>query len=240
MSFESSQPPDARAAIERLLATEPFGPTYQPIVDLATGFVAGYEAFTRFASGADRAAVLAEARGVGLDLDVEIAMLRQVLRIGRGLPGGRWLAIRSSRRLLDDERLPGVLAVADRPIQLEVCASEVDRPDELLAARLRSMATGVGLAVLVGPAELARCGQGSLPDLVKIEPPLTRRAGSARADRELLAARRASPAPDAPVVAEGIVSARQVRHLAALGIEYGQGDWFGRPEPVTVRPSDIN
>src|SRR5205085_12691532 len=142
--------------------TQPFAPAYQPIVDLATGFVVGYEAFTTFASGAQRGEVLAQARAVGLDVDLEVAMLRQELRVGRWLPGGRWLAVRTSAWLLDDDRLPAALAVADRQVHLEVCASEVDRGVQPLGDHLRSIAGDIGLAVLVGPAELARCGEGSM------------------------------------------------------------------------------
>ncbi len=241
MSHESSQPTDAREAIERILTTQPFAPAYQPIVDLATGFVVGYEAITTFGSGTGRREMLARARSVGLEVELEIAMLRQELRVGRWLPGGRWLAVRASRRLLDDDRLPAALAAADRQVQLEVCASEVDDGGQPLGDRLRSIVgANAGLAVLIGPAELARCGQGAIPDLVKIEPPLTSRAASAGGRRELQAARAASVAPRVPVVAEGVGTALQVRRLLALGVEYGQGEWFGRPVPVTVRPSAIN
>jgi EAL domain-containing protein (putative c-di-GMP-specific phosphodiesterase class I) len=240
MAPEQSQPAAARDEIERLLTTQPFGPSYQPIVDLATGFVAGYEAFTTFESGVDRSEMVAQARAVGLDADLEIAMLRSELRAGRWLPGGRWLAVRASRRVLEDDRLAAALAVADRRIQVEVCASDVGSSRQSVGARLRSMGRGVGLAVLVGPAELARCGEGELPDLVKIEPRLTARAGHVQGDRQLVAVRASSAAPGVPIVAEGVVSAGQVRRLRAIGVEYGQGAWFGGPAPVTVRPSAIN
>jgi EAL domain-containing protein (putative c-di-GMP-specific phosphodiesterase class I) len=33
------------------------------------------------------------------------------------------------------------------------------------------------------------------------------------------------------LVAEGIETAEEARTLTELGVEFGQGYWFGRPEP---------
>jgi predicted signal transduction protein with EAL and GGDEF domain len=39
-------------------------------------------------------------------------------------------------------------------------------------------------------------------------------------------------------VAEGIETDEEARALTELGVEYGQGYWFGRPEPVDGPPGD--
>jgi EAL domain-containing protein (putative c-di-GMP-specific phosphodiesterase class I) len=36
------------------------------------------------------------------------------------------------------------------------------------------------------------------------------------------------------LVAEGIETAEEARTLRELGVEFGQGYWFGRPEPAPL------
>jgi EAL domain-containing protein (putative c-di-GMP-specific phosphodiesterase class I) len=234
---ESSNP--EAALVRRVLEARAFGPVFQRIADLATGFVVGYEASTEFGVDVGRAALLEAARTAGLDVELEIATLRSALLAARGLPGGRWLTFEVSPRLLGDSRLAGLLATADRRVHIDVPARDVPESARAVGPGLRAMGDHVGLALSLSPADLATCDGDPPPDIFKLEPALTRRASRARRNDPMFALRRGA-ALEIPVVADGIDAAPQARRLAAVGIEYGQGPLYGGPVHATVRPSTVN
>ena len=77
-----------RRAIAGIIETGAFHPVYQPIVDLATSQVVGYEALTRFDDGCRPDLRFAEAAGVGMGTALE-AHLHSRRRRGRRSPAGR-------------------------------------------------------------------------------------------------------------------------------------------------------
>ena len=82
----------ARAEIAALLGDRALiRPVFQPVVALATGHVAGYEALARFPSLGDRspASVFEQARGCGMAPELESEAIRAALESPTGAPGGR-------------------------------------------------------------------------------------------------------------------------------------------------------
>jgi EAL domain-containing protein (putative c-di-GMP-specific phosphodiesterase class I) len=225
-----------RQPVGAILANRAFVPVFQPIVDIATGLVVGYEALSRF-DGGSPADVFAEARAVGLDLDLELATLRAALVAARRLPGGRWLDLNVSRRALDDPRLRSAIAIADRRVMIELLAAEIACCDTQVNEIVRGFGGHAGLAVIVDdPAR--ELSPDLAPKLVKLARSLTvRAAAEPRPDwLEGLAGRTAATL----VVAEGVETSEEARALVALGVDLGQGLYFGRPALATLRPSIVN
>ena len=229
--------PGRPEAIGAILANRSFVPVFQPIVDIATGLVVGYEALSRFEDGRAPAAVFADARSVGLDLDLELATLRAALVAARRLPGGRWLDVNVSRRALDDPRLVSAISIADRRIALEISARELPCGETLARDIVRGFGEHATLAIVVEAT--ARTFEADLePGLIKLARDLTVLA-TTEADAgwlEALAPRRSST----HVVAEGVETAEEARILGRLGVELGQGHHFGPPALASVRPSAVN
>lgn len=228
---------DRRLAIGTILANRAFIPVFQPIVDLATGLVVAYEAFSRFDGGRSALAVFADARAVGLDLDLELATLRAALVAARRLPGGRWLDVNASPDAVGDPRFASAIAIADRRIVVEVLAHELAGDGSRVGDRLRTIGSHADLAIVLDDA--SRTVPDALePALVKLAPELTLSATTedARGWLDPLGTGR----PGMPIVAEGVETLEQASALARLGVELGQGHHFGRPALATVRPSAVN
>ena len=226
---------EPREAIGSILANRSFLSVFQPIVDLATGLVVGYEALSRFE---DRLPtdVFAEARTLGLELDLELLTLRAALVAARRLPGGRWLDVNISGPSLDDPRLQSAIGIADRRMNLELRAAELPACGPALTDTLRAFGDHAGLAIVVADPR-ARLPEGLEPQLLKLDRSLTLRAAT---DTDIGWLHALVEQVHAPVVAEGIETAEQARALEAVGIELGQGIHFGPPMPATVRPSTVN
>ncbi|MEV6494880.1 glycosyltransferase family 2 protein, partial [Actinoplanes sp. NPDC051633] len=105
-----------------------FFTVFQPISDLATGDVVGYEALTRFADGSSPERGLEDAQKQGRGIDLDAALIRAALASADALPDGAWLAINVSGDLLRRPReLEPLLAESSRPLVLEI--AEADRAD---------------------------------------------------------------------------------------------------------------
>jgi len=206
---------------------DPPGPAYQPIVDLRSGIVAGFEAVPR----APRDPQL----GAGGDppMAVQVAWLEVALAGADVLPNGAWLSIAVPTDLISaDGPLRAVLAQRDRPIVLEL--SECDRVEDYDALRTAIAALGPHVAIAVDHA-----GRGDesfphatelRPRFVKLDPALTHRI-DADATQQLLVAglRKVAVGAGSRLIAVGVETAAERATLLSLGIELGQGTLLGRP-----------
>jgi PAS domain S-box-containing protein len=235
---------EIREAITGILAKRAFGPVFQPIVELATGDVVGHEALTRFDSGRRPDLVFADAHGVGLGAELERATLTAALEAARGLPPSRWLDVNVSPQLLDDPAgLQAILARADRPIVLEVTEHEVIDDYDAFRSAVRSLGHDIRLAVDDAGAGVANFGHiiDLGPDFVKLDQSLIRRVNAHLGRQALVVGMRYfSRASGCRLVAEGVETEAEAKTLVELGVEFGQGHWFGHPEPSRVRPSSVN
>ncbi|MCZ7537524.1 MAG: EAL domain-containing protein [Acidimicrobiia bacterium] len=106
---------EVRGQIEAVLAERSFAPVFQPVVDLATGEPAGFEALTRFADGIRPDRRFADADAVGLGLELEVACLEAAVRASAALPPGAFLSLNTSPELLlQGDRLRACLRAATR------------------------------------------------------------------------------------------------------------------------------
>ncbi|MFI7541840.1 EAL domain-containing protein [Actinoplanes sp. NPDC049599] len=205
-----------------------FFTVFQPIFELDTGEVVGYEALTRFADGTrpERGLAAAEARGLHIDLDA--ALMRAAMASAGALPEHTWLALNVSSDLLRRPReLEPLLAESTRPLVLEVTDTD--------GADLEHLPPGVRIAV--GDAG---AGYDTLARMEALKPGFLKLGRASLAGVETEGARRASIRSlvdfarehGCTVIAEGIESAQQRDALVACGVPLGQGFYLGRPVPV--------
>jgi len=227
-----------RRTMERVIAERRFRPVYQPIVDLRTASIQGYEALTRFESGDPPNEVLREAWDVGLGMELELATLRAAVEEARILPHGAWLALNVSPLLLVKAVDLGVLVQADptRPIVLEVTEHDHVADYEALREAVRSMGAGLRLAVDDAGAGAANFGHivELRADFVKLDISVIRGIDTDIGRQALVVGmRHFARAAGCRLIAEGVETAAEATAAAALGTELGQGYLFGTPAPAT-------
>lgn len=221
------------ADIRAIIDDGAFRPFFQPIVDLRTGAVVGYEALSRFHSGTRPDSVFAEAARVGLGLELEVATLRAASMASSVLPPGRYLSLNASPELIGAGVLTMLLAEIGRPVVLEVTEHVVVDDYKALRRRLRALGTGVRLAV-----DDAGAGYASLrhilelrPDFVKLDMGLIRGIDADPARQALLAGIAYFAAKRRiRLIAEGIETPAELERLRSLAVSHGQGYLLGRPQ----------
>jgi EAL domain-containing protein (putative c-di-GMP-specific phosphodiesterase class I) len=217
-------PPSTSSSFEEFS----FFTVFQPIFELESGDVVGYEALTRFADGTSPQRGLEAAEAQGLHIDLDAALVRAALASATALPDGAWLAVNVSGDLLRRPReLEPLVAESSRPLVLEITEAE--------PADLEHLPAGVRIAV-----DDAGAGYDSLARMESLKPGFLKLGRAALAGVESEDARRASIRSlvefarehDCTVIAEGIESAQQRDALVECGVPLGQGFYLGRPVPV--------
>ena len=222
--------------VEAIIEGSAFHPVFQPIVDLETREIVGYEALTRFTDDARPERRFQEAWRIGLGSELEFATLQLALAHAGRLPAGRWVDLNvSPRLLLDHGKLRELLHVANRPVVLEVTEHEHVADYTALRDAVRSIGRDLRLAVDdagAGEANFAHIVE-LRPDFVKLDIRLVRNVNADLGRQALVAAmRQFARNTGCRLVAEGVETEEEAATLAAAGVELGQGYLFGRPAPV--------
>ena len=222
-----------RARLRQVLAAREFHPVFQPIVELETGAIVGYEALTRFDDGVRPDLRFAEAAREGLGPDFELETLRASLENGRRLPGDVFLSLNVSPDfvLRGDRRFRSLIKGSARPLVLEL-TEHVRVDDYRLLRNALSKLGDVGLAV-----DDAGAGYASLRHILELRPTYAKldlslvRGIDGDDLRQALAAglQYFASKTGCRLIAEGIESRGEAEVLQRLGIEFGQGFLFGRP-----------
>ncbi len=261
--FEFSDAAVAAAAHERLrIAAETRAALragaitccYQPIVELATEKVVGYEALVR-APGTSLEtpeAFLPLAESSGLVVEIDIAVLEAAAATLAGLPDDVFVAVNASARSIGDARYVGVVTrwLVEEPglrgrLHIELTETAIlsitdglrDVVTELAAAGVRWFADdfGTGYSSIAHLRDLPIAG-------LKLDRSFTEALTGAddTADRLSKAMAALAAGMGLMSVAEGVETAAQASILAAHGWRLGQGWLFGRPEavPRTIARSD--
>jgi DNA-binding NarL/FixJ family response regulator len=228
--------------IEEVLKPGAIRAVYQPVFELATGWVVGYEGLARFDQEPRRGPDLwfAAAAEAGLRDQLELAAIRaQVARFAE-LPAPAYLSLNVSPSTAVSEELATVLLnLPKERVVLEItehlAVPDYDALQAGLAglrsqgARLAVDDAGAGFASLRHILQLA-------PDIIKLDISLTRGVDADRARRSLASALIAFAGQmGIAVIAEGIETAAELATLVDLGVGYGQGFILGRPGALPSR-----
>ncbi|MHB8893412.1 MAG: EAL domain-containing protein [Candidatus Limnocylindrales bacterium] len=225
---------EGKSVIRAVLDASAFGPFFQPIVDLHTGTVVGYEALTRFADGIQPDVRFAAAARAGLGIELETATLQSALAAAAAvLPPEAYLGLNASPALISSGSLRTLFAGLERPMVLEITEHVVIDDYATLRAELAGLGPTVRLAV-----DDAGAGYASFrhilelaPDLVKLDIGLIRRIDGDPARQALIAGMGYFAVKrKLRLVAEGIETPAELKALRGLAIPYGQGYLLGRPQ----------
>jgi PAS domain S-box-containing protein len=224
-----------RLDLAKLMRAHAYLPVFQPIVEITSGQVCGYEALTRFLDGERPDVRLSAAWGMGMGPELELDLLATAVEAARQLPEGRWLNVNLSPRLLDDlVRVREILAKADRPLVLEITEHEVITDYPAFRAALSGLGpvrtavddAGSGIASLAHILELH-------PDFVKLDMTLVRGIDTDPARRAMAAAMcHFAGDTGCQLIAEGVETKEEADTVKALGVNLGQGYWYGRPQLI--------
>jgi EAL domain-containing protein (putative c-di-GMP-specific phosphodiesterase class I)/CheY-like chemotaxis protein len=229
----------AREHILAIIANEAFESVFQPIVDLETDAVVGYEALTRFADGVGPEVRFAEATAVGLGQELEAATMKAALGAATALSSSVALNLNvSPAMIMARQPLQQLLGGMGRQIVLEVTEHAEIADYEAFRAMFGKLRPKVELAV-----DDAGAGFASLRHILELRPAFV------KLDRSLIAGLESDEARQAMIVglrhfarsvecrliAEGIETEGELAVLRSLDVGVGQGFLLGRP----VRVQDL-
>ncbi|SDY34453.1 sensor domain-containing phosphodiesterase [Citreimonas salinaria] len=229
------------AEIQAAIRSHAFRIVYQPIVELSSGAVRGFEALSRFEAEPYRAPDLwfAEASGVGLGVELELAAIDAALVGLAALPEPLYLSFNASPGTVASGRLAKVLE--GKPLDRLVI--EITEHDQIGAEapfldQLMRLREG-GLRIAVDDAGAGYSGLQQIirisPDILKLDRSLVTGIHVDPVRRSLAAAMvHFATETKAQIVAEGIETAEECRALARLGMHGGQGWYFGRPADLAT------
>ena len=232
---------------EDLVLAEDVAILYEPIVNLTTREVLGYEALVRgpykseFHSP-DRLFQLAKETGLVFELDC--LCRRTALRGARGLEAGRKLFLNCLPSAIHDPAFRGEVlqkTLQDLRLRPEDMVFEISERESIdnfpifreisdhykeLGFQIALDDTGVAYGSLEAVMELS-------PDFIKVDLSLVRGIDSDPPRQELLRALHAVAGKlGGQIIAEGIETTEELETIQGLGIPYGQGYLFGRAAPL--------
>ncbi|MDQ1478266.1 MAG: hypothetical protein QOE62_3495 [Actinomycetota bacterium] len=239
MRCEERQAESRRSRIDAMRAVIDSRPTmaFQPILDLDTSRVLGFEALARFAAGTSPDAWFAEANELGMGTELELAAVKAALQQIDRLAPMQFMAVNASPRVVLDRRLHDLLRRHGKGrVVVEITEHEpVDSYEELNTVRDRFRRDGIRIAI-----DDAGAGYASLhhilklaPDIIKLDIGLTRDIDRDPVRRALAASLVVfAKETNAIVTAEGIETAGEFATLHDLGVPWGQGFFLGRPAAI--------
>jgi diguanylate cyclase (GGDEF)-like protein len=233
----------ARAVID-LVARDAVSPVYQPIVDLQTGLVSGFEGLSRpdpQSSFEDAGSLFTVAEQSGRTADLDWVCIRSIISGAGTLEPDQSLSLNLSPMTIEApefQPLPllGLLSKARIPpdrIILEITERQgIDQVDTLRAKLNACRAAGFKIAIDdlgAGNSGLRLLSQIQF-DIVKIDLSLvqagTQREASLDIVRTLM---ELATRWGAYAVAEGVETLDQLHMLRAIGVGHAQGYLLGRP-----------
>jgi diguanylate cyclase (GGDEF)-like protein len=224
---------DERHEIEAILR-DPAGiqPVFQPLLELATGRVGGYEALARIAGNRTPDQWFAQAHRVGLGPELEAAAVRAALAVP-GRPTGTFLSLNVSPAALLTEIVHAALPDDLGSIVIELTEHELFSAEAQLDHRLAELRLR-GARVALDDAGAGYAGLQQLirvaPDILKLDRSLVRGAHADPSRLALLEALASFAADTGAVVCgEGIEDLADLQALADLDATYAQGFAIARP-----------
>jgi diguanylate cyclase (GGDEF)-like protein len=236
-----------RLEIENLLeAADPIEPVFQPIVELRSGRLVGYEALSRFPGQDNRSpdAFFNQAARVGLGSQLEAIAIAAALKAPRR-PPGTYLSLNLTPSAICSSVVRAGLPNDLKDVVIEITEHELAPEDGALEAGLAELRSR-GARIAIDDAGAGYAGLQQImrvqPDIIKLDRSLVETVDQDSAKAALIEffvvfARRI----DAAVCTEGIETPGELAALASLGVVLGQGYLLGRPaEPwAPIAPAAV-
>ena len=240
----------ARARAKRfvdLVLAEDVTMLYEPIVNLTSREVLGYEALVRGPWDSELhspGSLFQMAEETGLVFELDCLCRRSALRGARGLPPSKLLFLNCLPTAIHDPAFRGETLIRTleelrlRPCDVVFEISERESIENFsifreardyygeLGFQIALDDTGVAYGSLEAVMELS-------PDFIKVDLSLVRSIDTDPPRQELLRALHSVAGKlNARVIAEGIETSEELATIQGLGIPYGQGFLFGRAAPL--------
>lgn len=235
----SSAPTEREPDIAGAFAPGALAMHYQPVVELQSGAVVGFEALARFAFDPYRPPDVwfAAAERVGRGVELELLAIHEVVESFARLPPDCFVSINASPAAV---LAPGLVdTLVQLPLArviLEVTEQAPIASYERFMAALRPLRE-CGLRLAIDDLGAGFAGLNHVlalePDLIKLDRQITARIHGHHKTRALAAALTSfATETGVTVLAEGIETEAQRAVLTALGVSLGQGYLLGRPAPL--------
>ena len=225
-----------RRALKLIVDERRFTIVFQPVVDLASREVRGFEALTRFDDGAWPGERFETARRVGFGDDLELATFGAAVELGRDLPRAAFVSGNLSAAVLTGhvDRVRSLIRTLRHKAVLELSGPPTD---DLLAVRAAVASLGPTVVMAVDDAGGTGLGYSELatlaPRLIKLGMSTTRGIEADPVKRAVVTGMVSFAASTgSELVAKGIETESELETLLELGIRLGQGRLLGMPAPV--------
>jgi diguanylate cyclase (GGDEF)-like protein len=232
------------ASVMRVVTGGLLHAVYQPIVDLSSGMVIGFEGLIRPAPEtgfADPMSLLASAASVGRSVELDHACIATIAREARGLSNQQLLSINVSPRFLEAPQfsvdwIANVLAAEGiEPSRVIVELTERENVEDLVRLqRNLTLLQRAGVRVAADDVGAGNAGLRLLSqfrfDIVKLDLTLVQDSAQRDSSRAVLRSLRELAARSGSyTVAEGLETLGQLRMVREIGVTAGQGYLLSRP-----------
>jgi EAL domain-containing protein (putative c-di-GMP-specific phosphodiesterase class I) len=235
-----------RCRLQSILLEDQLGMAFQPVVDLETGTVHGYEALCRGPVSTiyhSPAALFAMAAEADMVFELDRSCRRKALVAAQDLPPNMKLFVNVFPSCMYDPefqgasliRLLGEHGLSPDKIVLEINEKYAIENYPLFLEALQNL-TQMGFEVAIDDIGAGYSGFEKIANLnpryLKFDMQLVRDIDGSYVRRELARALRDFAGKmDSRIVAEGVEREGELKVLVDLGIEFGQGFLLGRPAP---------
>lgn len=228
-----------KSRVLKILNEELFNIVYQPIIHVGMNKLVGHEALTRFTLEPIRSPDqwFNEAAEVGLQIELELAVIRKALTDLHYFPKDTYLSFNISPQTITHGNIEDVFAgVSLERVLLEVTEHNSVEDYGVIADRLSTLRrNGMRLAV-----DDAGAGYASFrhilrlkPDIIKLDASLVAEIDKDMGIRALAAAIvKFAEETGCKVVAEGVETQKELQVLRELNVNKAQGYLLGRPSPI--------
>jgi len=225
--------------LQRIIREGAMRTVFQPVVDLRSGGVLGYEAFARGPKDTPLEMpneMFAVSTQVGVEADLDRACREAAARATSGARLDGKLFLNSRQASLDGDGFPGEALGAAADLVFEFSEREADADPEGFADALSRLKQR-GFSVALDDVGTGYGSQTVLervrPDYLKLDVSLVRDIDSSLIKQEILHSLvRIAGQLDAAVIAEGVETAAEAQALLGAGAGYGQGHHYASPLPL--------
>jgi PAS domain S-box-containing protein len=233
------QSEEQRERVLSVMADGSVRAVFQPIVNLGTLVVGGYEALSRFDSAPDSTPDqwFDAAHAAGLGAELEMYAIHTAISHAYQLPTNAFLSVNASpETLLTKEFSQLMSGLHGASLVVEVTEHAVVTDYEPLQRAIDSLRRhGVRLAIDDAGAGFASLKHivRLLPEFIKLDIFLVHDIDRDPVKRAVVAGMLGVASQiGGTVIAEGVETAEELRVLIELGVEWAQGYYLGRPGPI--------